>query len=123
VHAAVVGTAGSAVPFPVRSSVFNNMATAGETAMVPTVDLDGIVARSGAIDLLKVDSEGGEREILTGASAATLARIGDIKLEFHGSDREQIAQHLIEHGFSARVPPHAATAAWYGWFSANGAHR
>lgn len=52
---------------------------------VDGVTLAGLVARAGAerIDLVKVDVEGAELEALEGVDPATLARIGQLTVEFH----------------------------------------
>jgi FkbM family methyltransferase len=53
----------------------------GEGIRVPVIGLNGAVDRK--ISLLKIDCEGAEGDILEGASAATLARVEQVIVEYH----------------------------------------
>lgn len=58
----------------------------GATAMsVPLIDLNEVVRRAGGgpVELLKIDTEGGEADTLEGATTSTLATISQVILEYH----------------------------------------
>lgn len=51
---------------------------------VPAVGLDEVVRRAGHVGVMKIDVEGAESKILTGAADETWERIDRIVMEFHG---------------------------------------
>jgi FkbM family methyltransferase len=63
-------------------------------------------------DFLKMDCEGGEYDILLGASAATLQKIQRLCLEYHdhltAHTHPELVAHLERHGFRVRVTPNRA---------------
>ncbi len=79
----------------------------GATLTVPTVDLDALVKRLGAVDLLKLDIEGAEFELLRAASPATLARIDTIVGELHlwadPSSGDDLRRRLEGEGFEVEI--------------------
>jgi FkbM family methyltransferase len=79
----------------------------GTTLTVPTVDLDALVRRVGAVDLLKVDIEGAEFEVLRAVSPATLAQIDTIVGELHlwadPSGGEDLRHQLEGAGFEVEI--------------------
>jgi FkbM family methyltransferase len=64
-----------------HSGVATGYGQGGEEFRVPLIDLNQVV--HGKVSLLKIDAEGAEGDILEGASAATLARIDQVILEYH----------------------------------------
>jgi FkbM family methyltransferase len=80
-------------------------AAADGAGVVVTVDsLDGVVKRLGLvrIDLLKIDVEGGELEVLRGATQV-LPLVNRIVLEYHsGQLLEQVTTHLRRFRFKQR---------------------
>ena len=79
--------------------------------VVPAVTLADVLTEHDIerIDLLKLDCEGAEYPILTGASAETLAKVDRIVMEYHDLDADQnyltLSEFLIDSGF--RVYWHA----------------
>ncbi len=83
---------------------------------IPCVTLEQALDRlpDGRCDLLKLDCEGGEFEILLGASRATLQRVSRIVLEYHDhltSHRHpELVRHLRDSGYRVETfsnPAHA----------------
>lgn len=62
------------------------------TVRVPTMTLEGAIARAAGADLVKVDIEGAELDVLLGASPETLLRIGQLAVEFHDFWYEQLVE-------------------------------
>jgi FkbM family methyltransferase len=81
--------------------------SSGTTVSVPAVDLDALVERVGAIDLLKLDIEGAEFELLRAASPAALAQIDVIVGELHlwadPSGGEELRRRLEGEGFDVEI--------------------
>ena len=70
----------------VLSSTSTGAAIGGVSVSVPTVSLDCAIGRTGARHVaVKIDAEGAEVEMLESASAATLAAIDELALEYHDS--------------------------------------
>lgn len=100
---AVSGRAGERVRFPVAPSVYNRVAAegaVGEFESVQTTNLDAILAEEApqGIDLLKLDCEGAEYGILFEAGPA-LARVREIRMEYHEGRVDELARFLRERGF------------------------
>jgi hypothetical protein len=77
---------------------------------VPTVSLDRAIGRTGATNVaLKIDAEGAEVEMLESASAATLAAIDELALEYHDSIVPEAGARcravLVRAGFECRSLP------------------
>ena len=51
------------------------------------------------VELLKMDCEGAEYDILLSAGAETLAKLRDIRVEYHGGRISELYEHLSRHGF------------------------
>jgi FkbM family methyltransferase len=114
---AVSGTAGEEVPFYASDestgisglSAFRD--THREVARVKTVTLDDVVARRGLsrIDFLKIDIEGWELPALRAfdfgrvAPAAVLVEYENDKTEAHGYDAHDLAQFLVDRGYTVYV--------------------
>jgi FkbM family methyltransferase len=94
----------------VLSSTTASAAIGGDSVSVPTVSLDRAISRTGAAQIaVKIDAEGAEVEMLESASAATLAAIDEVALEYHGSmvpDAEDRCRAvLVRAGFICRSLP------------------
>jgi FkbM family methyltransferase len=87
---------------------------AGELAsqdvrLVSSLSLADVISRLDLmrIDLLKLDCEGSEYPIFLSARPEHLARVRRIILEYHdgigGHTHQELADHLIEHGFQIRI--------------------
>ena len=89
-HEAVTGQNGVVLLWSGESSVLSSTsagaAIGGVSVSVATVSLDSAIARTGAQHVaVKIDAEGAEVEMLESASAATLAAIDELALEYHDS--------------------------------------
>ncbi|MEP7131628.1 MAG: FkbM family methyltransferase [Acidobacteriota bacterium] len=100
-------------------------AETGGALRVPSISLDAAFDRSGitVCDLLKIDCEGGEYDILFGASEAALSRVRNIAMEFHDGitahSHEELIPFLEARGFSVRTRPNPAHANLGFLFAAN----
>ncbi|RYE21428.1 MAG: FkbM family methyltransferase [Sphingobacteriales bacterium] len=104
IQAAVTANNGDTLNFSANSSPNNHpLKNAANTIAVNTITLKTIVEQhfAGAIDLLKIDCEGGEYDILYNAENKTLARIREIRMELHGQAAQKTAllDHLRQKGF------------------------
>lgn len=100
---AVAGRAGQQVRFPVAPSVYSRIARdgeAGEFETVRTTSLAEILERDApqGIDLLKLDCEGAEYDILFESQAA-LARVREIRMEYHLGRSGELIEFLRRCGF------------------------
>lgn len=91
IHAAATGTDGT-VHLQVAandqaSTIMAATTTSGGTVAVPGMSLASLLSHieSARVDLVKVDIEGAEIDLLTQADGETLARIGQMSIEFHES--------------------------------------
>ncbi len=113
IFAAATAHDGDSMRFPTRSSP-NNTANENEHSIaIHTVSLATIIqSHFTAIDLLKIDCEGGEYDILYNATEATLKLIKQIRMELHGAakDKEALLRHLQQKGF--RLDSHQHDNAW-----------
>jgi FkbM family methyltransferase len=79
---------------------------------VASVTLDDALRDLPRCDFLKIDCEGGEYEILFNASAATLAKLRHVALEYHEGvtryTRADLARFFEQHGFRVRTTPNPA---------------
>lgn len=114
---AVTGQNGTVMLWSGESSVLSSTTASAEiggvSVSVPTVSLDCAISRTGATHVaVKIDAEGAEVEMLESASAATLAAIEDVALEYHGSivpDAEDRCRAvLVRAGFMCRSLPFTA---------------
>ena len=97
-QAALAAKAGSTTIEVAAASQLRVTGKGGVT--VPTVTLDDIVDGHEKVDLLKIDAEGAEFEAIPAASAATLAKIERIEMEYHPwGDRPALFRHLQQQGF------------------------
>lgn len=91
-------------------------AAAGQTLVVLCTSLDAIFADHGLArcDLLKIDCEGGEYDILFHTSAATLARVRRVAMEYHDGVTQHSHLDLVRffraHGFAVKRRPNPAHA-------------
>jgi FkbM family methyltransferase len=95
-----------------RSAVFARFTpgAAGETRVPARGLASAIQALPGAeCDLMKVDSEGGEFDLLLGSDPAPLRRVRRVSLEYHdgftASRGTDIARHLESQGFRVWMRP------------------
>lgn len=89
---------------------------------VPGVTLADIMDRDGldAVDLLKLDIEGGEYDVLYGAPPECLARIAEIRMEAHDLDEDRrntaaLKRFLVEAGYRVtreRREPGGVVSLW-----------
>ncbi|MEP6802452.1 MAG: FkbM family methyltransferase [Acidobacteriota bacterium] len=97
----------------------------GGALRVPSISLEAAFDRSDitVCDLLKIDCEGGEYDILFGASAEALSRVRHIAMEFHDGitahSHEDLVPYLESHGFRVRTRPNPAHANLGFLFAAN----
>lgn len=105
---AVAGRAGAELRFPVSPSAYNRAVgddagdgEAGATETVRTTSLAEILERDApqGIDLLKLDCEGAEYDILLGSQAA-LARVREIRMEYHLGRGGELVEFLRQCGFA-----------------------
>jgi FkbM family methyltransferase len=95
-------------------------ATGPPFVAVPSTTLAALFSghRIACCDLLKIDCEGSEEAILSGAPAGVLARVERLVVETHGTAAlSTIAALLEDRGFSVRVAPspvHSNLALVYG---------
>jgi len=94
----------------VLSSTSGGAAIGGVSVSVPAVSLDDAIRRTGAAKVaVKIDAEGAEVEMLESASAATLAAIEELALEYHDTivprARERCLAVLAKAGFVCRSLP------------------
>lgn len=105
-----------------QSTAADGSGVAQQSILVPGISLDQAVEnlRNSRCDYLKMDCEGAEFEILFNASAATLARIARICLEYHDGVTEythvDLRDFLLEKGFCVTLtsnPVHANLGVLY----------
>ena len=95
---------------PAKSALSDKRPESKGLTRVAAITLDQFVADDGleSIDLLKIDCEGGEYDILSGASGPTLARIQRIALEYHDGPAgrgDDLVRLLTGRGFSVERRP------------------
>jgi FkbM family methyltransferase len=77
----------------------------GMTTWVPTVDLDGFVARTGfRPNVIKIDVEGAERRVLDGASELLQRHGPEIFLSTHGDEMRDVCLKVLR-GYGYEVRP------------------
>jgi FkbM family methyltransferase len=101
---AVSALAGQKVKFPCAPSVYNRVATEGESGefeTVGTTSLAEILAHDAVqgIDLLKLDCEGAEYDILFSAAPADIGRVREIRMEYHSGRDTELKTYLRNAGF------------------------
>jgi len=89
--------------------------------LVPTVTLSEIVAVAGAIDLLKLDCEGGEYDIFLNTAQADLLKVAEIRMEYHHGPREKMIESLNGVGFTISQYMDEGSGAGYLWLERTGA--
>jgi FkbM family methyltransferase len=85
----------------------------GEPSEIMGISLDSVLERSskGQIDLLKIDIEGGERELFASGCESWLPRVRTIVIETHGAEcREIFLQAVNSHGFQVEHAEHVLIA-------------
>lgn len=92
------------IPFPVSASPYNQLDgdhTGVETTEVKTLTLKTVMDDwfDGNIDLLKMDCEGAEFEIFASTSSVELARICELKMEYHKDEYIDLLKRLNEENF------------------------
>jgi len=100
---AVAREAGASVRFPAAPSAYNRIgaeSAPGGYECVATTSLARILERDApqGIDLLKLDCEGAEYDILLGNEAA-LARVGEIRMEYHDGREKELVDLFGRCGF------------------------
>lgn len=90
-------------------SQFRRVGAGGVT--VPMARLESVLPAEGEIDLLKMDTEGGEYDTLENTADATLTRIRRIAMEYHPSEGAAhrwpaLRQRLISAGFRVQNESH-----------------
>ena len=104
IHACVVGARQATVTFSNEGPAWGRRRTAGSGTAVPGLTLDELLARFAIsrIDLLKLDIEGGEREVL--ARGHYLDVVDHIVAELHyGYGFTEFQQDVEAHGLAARA--------------------
>lgn len=102
---AVWGGEETVVRIPLGASPHNRISNScdlqADTEEVPAASLGKILERHGLdhVELLKMDCEGAEYDILLSAGAETLAKLRDIRVEYHGGRISELDEHLSRHGF------------------------
>jgi hypothetical protein len=69
------------------------------------------------VDLLKVDCEGAEYEILLGSQPQTLAKVQQLRLEYHYGRVDELTAHLARFGLKTtllRPDSDLSGNAWFG---------
>ena len=100
---------------PAKSALSNKRTESKGLTQVAAITLDQFVADENleSIDLLKIDCEGGEYDILSGASGSTLARIRRIALEYHDGPAgcgNDLVRLLTDRGFTVERQPNPVHA-------------
>lgn len=110
VEAACGGSRRRAVLHRRGADMMSSLYAAGAGDEVDVITLDDVFD-AGAIDgcdLLKLDCEGAEYEIILGAAATTLRRIGRVVMECHRGGEAtplDLERHLVAAGFDVRRTP------------------
>jgi FkbM family methyltransferase len=105
---AVVGKPSPPVWFPRQSSVFNAIDPQASTAKspdhdkVPTITFAEVVDNLPAVNMVKMDCEGGEYDIVLNSEDSAFERIKEIRLEIHQGPRQQILDRFEKLGFYRR---------------------
>jgi hypothetical protein len=76
---------------------FGDLTTDEYTDTVQVISLDEVlkIANTDMVDFLKIDAEGSEVEILTGASKEELKKIKKIAIEYHDAIRPNCSEILV----------------------------
>ncbi|MEP1207426.1 MAG: FkbM family methyltransferase [Rhizobiaceae bacterium] len=103
-HYAISSADGDVIPFPIQASPYNQMGanySGADTADVETLTLKTLLDTcfSGNVDLLKMDCEGAEFEIFAATQPVDLARIKELKMEYHKEEYVDLLQRLKRDGF------------------------
>lgn len=78
-----------------------------ETIRVPMVSLDALCYERRPVDFVKIDVEGAERDVLTGAAGMIVARHPALLVEIHtAANREWTLDFLGMHGYQPELIPH-----------------
>lgn len=111
---------------PTHSLYASNPAEGADTIRIPCLSLDAVLTENGlrVVDLLKMDIEGGEYEVLYGASEETFGRIREIRIEYHNLDDDErnhaaLRRHLERNGFAVAREAPISTASGMLWFLQN----
>jgi len=114
---AVTGTYGEKVRMPVGSSPYNQVLR-GEVAEqyqeIGTTTLERILKDNhiDKVDLLKMDCEGAEYDILFNADRATLAKIREMKMEFHQGDIDRLVTSMLQQSFCVLAMDRFTSSLW-----------
>jgi len=119
---AVTAQAGQQVSFPKRASAYNAIVRQGaptteECETVQTTSLEELAQPLSSVDLLKVDCEGAEYEILLGCRPQTLAKVRQLRLEYHNGRVQELTAHLARSGLKQillRPDSDLSGNAWFG---------
>ncbi len=116
---AVTAVDGAEVAFPKRSSAFNRIGSGAveeDCELVGTISLQTILRDKPALDLLKLDCEGGEYDILLTLDQDMVKKIRAIRLEYHLGRGKDVTAHLEHYGFaccSAKPNSEMAGTLWF----------
>lgn len=101
-----VGASSSTVSVPESGgATFSNLGASEEGLPTPVTTLEEIALSNDFTDgVLKIDSEGGEYDIVLAASTSTLRRFQHIVMEYHYGSRG-LREHLEKAGFSTSILP------------------
>ena len=105
-HLAAVGLPCAPVRFPRNSDVMNSIlpdsADNDEFDLVQTISLSEMVSRMNSIDLLKSDCEGAEYDIFLHGNEKDIAKISEIRMEYHVGPRDELISKLTGLGYTVR---------------------
>lgn len=86
-----------------RSGDSFTQAPTGQHTIVPTIDLDTLLAPYDSIAVLKLDVEGAEYPIFEAASDSTMRKIAYISMEFHGESGNMLHGRKLKSGSFGRM--------------------
>ena len=106
IHGAVVGSPRAFVHFTTWERAWGNYVIEKEEGLkVPAVTIDQLLEHHGLshVDLLKVDIEGGEKEVF--ANSQFISRVGLVMIELHNEYKfNQFAADIAPYSFHASTP-------------------
>ena len=120
-HVAVGSGPERMVRFPRKSSVFNAILPDGSSGDGPADDvrletLATVIGRLPEADIIKLDCEGEEEDILAACDSATLAQVGEIRLEYHNFRGDAVCEVMRNHDFDVThlwAPDAKGGIAWF----------
>ena len=113
----------SPVRFPRNSDVMNSILPDStdndEFDLVQAISLSEMVSRMNSIDLLKSDCEGAEYDIFLHGNEKDIAKISEIRMEYHVGPRDELFSKLTGLGYTVRQFMSESIGGDYLWLTRN----